>query len=57
MFSECSTLPRNPAADRRWADEAGEEVGAAQKVLAVLLSVGLAAVVTVAVPFALLHLR
>lgn len=56
MFSESSTLLRNRLADRRWADESGEEIGVVQKLLAVLLSLGIAGVVTVA-PFALLHLR
>jgi hypothetical protein len=56
MFSESSTLLRNRLADRRWADESGEEIGAVQKLLAALLSLGIAGVVTVA-PFALLHLR
>ena len=57
MLYECSTLPRNPLARCRWADESREEVGAGQKALALLLSFGLAGVVTVAMPFALLHLR
>ena len=56
MFSESSLLLRNRAADRRWADEAGEEIGAVQKFLAVLLSFVIAGVF-VAMPFALLHLR
>jgi hypothetical protein len=56
MFSERSTLLRNRAADRRWADEAGEEIGTVQKLLAVLLSFGIACVF-VAMPFALLLLR
>lgn len=57
MFSECSSLMRNWPASRRWADESGEEAGTGEKLLAVLLSLGLAGVVTVAMPFALLHLR
>lgn len=56
MFSERSTLLRNRAADRRWADEAGEEIGTVQKLLAVLLSFAIACVF-VAMPFALLLLR
>ena len=55
MFSERSLLLRNRAADRRWADEAGEEIGAGQKLLAVLLSLVIAGVF-VAMPFALLRL-
>ena len=57
MYSECSTLPRNRLADRKWADEAGEASGAGEKLLAVMLSLGLAGLVTVAMPLALLHLR
>lgn len=57
MFYECSTLPRNRLARCRWADEPREDIGAGQKALAVLLSLGLAGVVTVAMPFALLHLK
>lgn len=57
MFSECSSLLRNRSAERKWADESGEEAGAGEKLLAVLLSVGLAGVVTIALPLALLHLR
>jgi hypothetical protein len=56
MFSESSMLLRSRAADRRWADEAGEEIGAVQKLLAVLLSFVIASVF-VAMPFALLYLR
>jgi hypothetical protein len=57
MFAESFMLPRNRALDRKWADEAGEEIGTGGKLLAVLLSLGLAGVVTIAIPFALLHLR
>ncbi len=56
MFSESSMLLRNRAADRKWADEAGEEIGAVQKLLGVLLSFAIACVF-VAMPFALLYLR
>ena len=56
MFSESSMLLRNRAADRRWADEAGEEIGAVQKLLAGLLSFVIAGVF-IAMPFALLYLR
>ena len=56
MFFESSMLLRNRAADRKWADESGEEIGAVQKLLAALLSLAIAGVV-VAMPFALLHLR
>jgi hypothetical protein len=58
-FSESSMLPRNRAADRRWADEAGEEIGAAERLLAVVLSVVIAGgtILVAATPFALLHLR
>jgi len=59
MFSECSTLIRNRLADRRWADESGEETGAVQKLLVVLLSLVIfgSTAFAVAMPFALLHLR
>ena len=57
MFYERSTLPRQPVQARRWADESGEEIGAGEKLLAVVLSLGLAGVVTVAMPLALLHVR
>ena len=57
MYSECSSLLRNPASERKWADESGEDAGAGLKVLAVFLALGLASVVTVAMPFALLHIR
>jgi hypothetical protein len=59
MFMESSLLLRGRAACRRWADEAGEEVGAVEKLLAVLASVAIAgaAAFAVAMPFALLHLR
>lgn len=59
MFSERSTLLRNRAADRRWADESGEEFGAGHKLAAALASLVIAggAMLAVATPFALLHLR
>jgi len=57
MFSESCMLLRNPALARRWADESGERIGAGQKLLAVLLSLGIAGVVTVAMPLALLHVK
>jgi len=57
MLYESSTLPRHLAHDRRWADESGEAIGSGEKLVAVLLSLGIASVVTVAVPFALLHLK
>lgn len=57
MFYESCMLLRNRFVDRKWADEAGENVGAGEKLLAVLLSLGIAGVVTVAMPLALLHVR
>jgi hypothetical protein len=59
MFSESSMLLRNRAADRRWADESGEEINTVEKLLAVALSVVIAGgtILVAAMPFALLHLR
>ena len=59
MFFESSMLPRNRAADRRWADESGEQIGAGHKLAAALLSLAIAGVtmLTLAMPLALLHLR
>jgi len=59
MLYESFMLPRNKLAERRWADESGEEIGAWQKILAVVLSVAIAGstVLVVAMPFALLHLK
>ena len=59
MFSESSTLLRNRAADRKWADESGEKIGAVEKLVAVTLSLALAGatILVPALPFALLHLR
>lgn len=57
MLYESTTLPRHRLADRKWADEAGQETGAGEKLLAVLLSLGIAGVVTIAMPLALLHVR
>lgn len=57
MFSESCMSLRNLVQDRKWADEAGEKIEAGEKLLAVALSLGLAGVVTVAMPFALLHLK
>ena len=57
MFSESCMSLRTLAPHRNWADEAGEKVGTSEKLLAVALSLGIASVVTVAIPFALLHLK
>jgi hypothetical protein len=59
MFSESSMFLRNGAAERRCASESGGEVGAVQKLVAVLLSLVIAVgtAFVVAMPFALLHLR
>jgi hypothetical protein len=59
MFSESSLLLRNRALCRRWADESGEPITAAEKLLAVMVSVAIAGVsaFAVAMPFALPHLR
>lgn len=56
MLYESTTLPRHRLAEHRWADECGE-IRAGEKLVAALLSLGIAGVVTVAMPFALLHLR
>ena len=55
-YESCMTL-RNRFANRRWADEPRETIGAGEKLLAVALSLGIASVVTVALPFALLHVK
>ena len=59
MFSECSSLMRSRPADRRYADESGEEIGGLQKLLVALLSTVMAGgtAFAVAMPLALLHLR
>jgi hypothetical protein len=59
MFSERSTLMRNGDADRKWADELGEEPSAVGKIVAVLASVVIAvgAMLALAMPYALLHIR
>lgn len=56
MFYESSTLLRSRIPRDGWADES-REIGAGEKLVAVLLSLGIAGVVMVAMPFALLHLR
>ena len=56
MFYESSTLLRSRIPNHGWADESGE-IRAGEKLVAALLSLGIAGVVTVAMPFALLHLR
>ena len=57
MYYESCLALRSRLANRRWADEPREHIGAGEKLLAVALSLGIASVVTVAMPFALLHLR
>jgi len=56
MYSECSSLPRGRAADRKWADESGEQFGTVEKLVLAALAV-LIAGGTLFLPIVVLHVK
>jgi len=56
MFCESSMLPRNKAAERKWADESGEKISTVERLVLILVSVVVAGG-TLFLPVALLHLK